>query len=592
MSDFFYKRENISKILELPGIYKFFDKNDKIIYIGKAKNLKKRVSSYFSSKDYGIKTKKLISELKKIEIVIVNSEFEALLLENNLIKNHKPKYNILLKDDKSYPYISISNEEFPRIFTVYKSENYQGKLYGPFSKVKYANDILDLIRSIFPFRSCNYNLSEKNIEKKKFKECLEFYIGNCKAPCTGREKKENYLENIKMVEFLLKGNFNQIKKSLKDKMIKLSDNLEFEKAEILKKKIENIENYQSKSIIVSTSIENLQVYGILSDEKYFFVNFMQIINGSINFSKNIIVEKKLEQENEILESLIFDISSSYDFSCEEKISNIEIISFQEKILTIVPKIGDKKKLILMSLKNSLNAKENFYQKKENDSPKILNKALILLQRDLDLASIPEKIVCFDNSNFSGNEAVASMVFFENGKPNKNLYKKFSIKTVAGIDDFASMREIVKRAFDKKDFFVDLIVIDGGKGQLSSAIESLKELDIYEKVDIISIAKKFEYIYKGEKSEEIILERDSLSLKLIQKIRDEAHRFALRYHISKRSKNFLKSQLEKIKNIGPKSIEILYKNYSSIDEIKSSCKEDLEKILGKRGEIVFNYFLKN
>lgn len=538
-----YLINEISNIPKDPGVYKFLDKENKIIYVGKAKNLKNRISSYFINKEaHGIKTKKLISEINNIEITLVKDNFEALLLENNFIKNHQPKYNILLKDDKSYPYVCISEERFPKIYTTYKNDKIKGKFYGPFLKKKYAEEIIDLIREVYPFRTCNYNLSEKNIENKKFKPCLEYHLKNCNAPCIGLQTEKSYLESTSSAINILKGNFSEVKNNLKSKMKSLSDEMKFEEASFYKRKLDLIDNYQKKSIIINPELGCFNVFGIDYTEDVFFINYMEVKNGAISFSKTFIAEKKIEERNnEVLEKIFFEIITLLSPNSNQNISNIEINFSHKKYKITTPEIGDKKKIVLLAQRNAMNAKQDFLEKKIKNSAKINSSITDLLQKDLSLPHPPDHIVCFDNSNLCGTNPVAAMVCFKNGKPAKKFYRRFNIKTVLGPNDFASMEEVVFRTFEnKKEDLPNLIVVDGGKGQLSSAIKSLKKVNLYPQIPIISIAKGLEEIYKPEENLPICINKKSPSLKLIQKIRDEAHRFAIEFHRKKRSADSLKT----------------------------------------------------
>lgn len=567
-----------------PGIYKYFDEENNLIYVGKAKNIKKRVSSYFQKQHLpDNKTRRLVSQIRRIEYTIVNTEFDAYLLENSLIKNHQPKYNILLKDDKTYPYLYITNERFPRILSTRKFDRTQGTFFGPYTSVKAMNTVLDLLRKLFYLRTCNYNLSEKNIEDKKFKVCLEYHIGNCKGPCEAFYGEDIYNENIRQARQVLKGNVNIVKNYFKDKMQEAAKGLEFERAQLLKNKIDLLEKFQSTSVIVNPDIKDLEVYTIQSDEKLAVINFLKVVNGAILSTKTLEVKKKLdESDQELLQLAIINIRETLEEPAEEIISNIELEFPTEEIKVAVPKIGDKKKLINLSCDNI-----KFYlhkiltQKTEPAEDRIL----LTLQKDLRLTHLPKHIECFDNSNFQGTNPVSAMVVFMDGKAAKKEYRHYNIKTVQGPNDFDSMKEVVTRRYrrllDEEKQLPDLIIIDGGKGQLSAACEALTALGIYGKIPIIGIAKRLEEIYYPEDNDPLYIEKKSESLKLIQRIRNEAHRFGINFHRDKRSKASIDSKLTSLKGIGTKTMEKLLIKYKSIANIKNAPEEELAEMLGDK-----------
>ena len=589
-----YSREDYLKLPDKPGIYKFLDEHATIIYVGKAKNLKKRVSSYFTKANLdNRKTYKLVSEIKLIEFVIVSSEFDALLLENNLIKEHQPRYNILLKDDKSFPSICITNERFPRIYSTRRIDHKKGEYFGPYTSVKAMNGVLDLIRKLHKIRTCKYNLSEENVSRKKYKVCLEYHIGNCLGPCEGRQKEQDYLLDIEEAKKILKGRIGIVGKSYKEKMQLAATEMKYELAQTFKEKLDLLEKFQSRSLIVNQKITNTDVFTMtVANDKSLFINYMTIENGAIVNSETIEVQKKIEEEDlDVFRYSIFALRNKYN-SDNPYILASHAIDDWEGVEIILPKIGDKKKLIELSLKNAL-----FYKKeklsKQSTQPNL--EILLKLQEDLKLSELPVHIECFDNSNIQGTNPVASMVCFKNGKPSKSDYRKFNIKTVIGPDDFASMTEVVGRRYThlKKEnlAYPNLIVIDGGKGQLNAACDALKELDIYGKIPIIGIAKKLEEIYYPEDNIPIHISKKSTSLKLIQRLRDEAHRFAITFHRQKRSKSSISSALDSIKGIGASTRDKLMNEFGSIARLKQSSSKDLEDLIGKSKALLLEEAIK-
>lgn len=579
-----YNKEDYLELPDKPGVYKFFDKNASIIYVGKAKNLKKRVSSYFNkAKLDNRKTFRLVSEIVAIEFVIVASEFDALLLENNLIKEQQPRYNILLKDDKSFPSICISNERFPRIYSTRSIDHRKGTYFGPYTSVKAMNGVLDLIRKLHKIRTCKYALSEENIRRKKFKVCLEYHIGNCLGPCEGLQSEAEYLEDIEEAKKILKGKIGIVGKSYREKMQEASTNLQFELAQSYKEKFDLLEKFQSRSLIVNQKITNTDVFTMTFAEKEtsLFVNYMRIGNGAIVSSETVEVKKKIEEDNsDIFRFTIFDLRKKYQSSNPMILTNHTVESWED-VEIIVPKIGDKKKLVELSFKNALYFKKEKYSKKSTQpNPSVL----LNLQEDLKLTDLPYHIECFDNSNIQGTNPVASMVCFKNGKPSKKDYRKFNIKTVTGPDDFASMKEVVGRRYrhlQKEQLpLPQLIVIDGGKGQLNAACDALRELNLYGQVPIIGIAKRLEEIYFPEDQIPLHISKKSTSLKLIQQLRDEAHRFAITFHRQKRSKVTVNSALDHVAGIGPSTRDKLIREYGSIQRLKQVSEKELEGAIGR------------
>jgi excinuclease ABC subunit C len=578
------QKELLDQLPDKPGIYKFFDSKEQLIYVGKAKDIKKRVSNYFhKTPQLDSKTRRLVSQIHKIEYTIVNTEIDAFLLENSLIKEHQPKYNILLKDDKTYPYIYISKERFPKILSTRKLNRDIGVFYGPYTSVKAMNTIIELIRKLYSLRTCNYILSAKNIEEKKFKICLEYHIGNCKGPCEGLENEEDYNKKIEQAHHILKGNTHLVKNILKAEMVNASESLDYEKAHQFKVKLELLDKFQSSSIIVSPKITDLEVITIISDESLSVVNYLKIINGTITQTKTIEIKKKLVETNgEILSLALLNIREELKSNSTEIISNISFSIPLTDLSISVPQIGDKKKLIDMSLKNII-----FYLQKLKNIQKKPSEIRVLssLQQDLQLKELPDHIECFDNSNLQGTEPVAAMVCFKNGRPSKKDYRHFNIKTVIGANDFDSMHEIVfrryKRCIDESLPIPKLIIIDGGKGQLNAACNALISLDLYGKIPVIGIAKRLEEIFYPGDMNPLYIDKKSESLKLIQIIRNEAHRFAINFHRDKRSKTHLKSEISEIPGIGKSTFNKLLKEFKTISNIRSASEEELSRIIGNK-----------
>lgn len=587
--------KDVLKLPDNPGVYRFFNDEDVLIYVGKAKSLKKRVSSYFN-KQAGVnrKTRRLVSEIQAIEVTLVNSEFDALLLENNLIKQNQPKYNILLKDDKTFPYVCVSNERFPRIYSTRKFIPSEGTYFGPFASVKAMNNVLRLINSLFTLRTCRFDLSEENISKGKFKVCLEYHIGNCKGPCEGLQTEEDYLKDVDQALNILKGNLSIPKQYFKEHMNSAAEKLEFEAAQKFKDKLELVDRFQAKSVVVSPKIADLDVFTIVSDEKWAFVNYLRIKNGTINLSQTSEVKKKLEEsDEEILALMIIDLKDKFQSSAKEVLTNKDFELETDNFKLILPQRGDKKKLIELSLKNALFAKKEKYSSLENVKDKG-NRVLKQLQSDLSLKELPTHIECFDNSNIQGTNPVASMVCFKMGRPSKKDYRHFKIKTVVGPDDFGSMKEVVgrryKRLLNEELPLPKLIVIDGGKGQLNAACDALKELGLYGEIPIIGIAKRLEELYFPEDSFPIHIDKKSESLRLIQKLRDEAHRFAITFHRDQRSKNSFKFELEEVKGLGKATVDKLLQEFRTMSKIEEADEGALSSLIGQaKAKIVMEHF---
>ncbi|WP_162340989.1 excinuclease ABC subunit UvrC [Cyclobacterium salsum] len=570
---------------DLPGVYRYYNKDGKLIYVGKAKSLKKRVGSYFS-KSTGLnqKTRRMVREIHTIEITIVNSEFDALLLENNLIKKSQPRYNVLLKDDKTYPYLLLTDEPFPRIYPTRRVIPSKGTYYGPFASVKAMNNVLDLILSLFTIRTCKLDLAPEKIAASKYKVCLEYHLGNCKGPCEGLQDEKNYLADIEQARNILKGNLGIAKSFFKEHMQAAASALDYETAQRFKEKLDLLEKYQAKSLVINPNADSLDVFAIVSEEKFAFVNYLRIKNGAITLSKTVELKKKLDEtDQELLLTAIVRLRDQFQSDAREVLVNVEFEDSPEGLHLTLPKIGDKRKLIELSLKNAL------YYKKEKallagETKDKKNRVLLQLQQDLSLSELPTHIECFDNSNIQGSNPVASMVCFKDGKPAKKEYRHYHIKTVTGPNDFASMEEVVyrryKRMAQEEMALPQLVVIDGGKGQLSSAVAALKRIDLYGKIPIIGIAKRLEEIYFPGDIYPLYIDKKSESLRLIQRIRDEAHRFAITFHRNLRSKGALNSQLTGIEGIGENTAQKLLKHFKSFKNIQNASLDQLTGVAGK------------
>ena len=591
-------QQKLKVLPDKPGVYQFLDKEGKVIYVGKAKKLNKRVASYFSKNhEYG-KTRILVSKIADIRHIVVETETDALLLENNLIKKYQPRYNVLLKDDKSYPYICVKNEHFPRVFMTRNLVKDGSKYFGPYTSVRMVRVILDMFRQLYRLRTCRYDLSPENIAAAKFKVCLEYHIKNCNAPCVGLQSEEEYEEYIRQISDILKGNIRKVIQNLQISMQKYADNLDFEKAQSLKEKIELLENYHSKSTVVNPAVHNVDVFSIIDDEQYAYVNFMKIVNGSIIQVHTIELKKKLDERIEDLLILaIVDIRQKFNSMAQEVLVPFVPKEQIEGVKFVVPKIGDKKKLLELSEKNvKYYLLEKNKQRANVDPEKHTKRILSRMQKDLRLPELPRHIECFDNSNIQGTNPVAACVVFKNAKPAKKEYRHFHVKTVEGPDDFASMEEIIyrryKRLLDEEKTLPQLIIIDGGKGQLSAALNSLEKLGLRGKISIIGIAKKLEEIYFPGDSIPLYLDKNSETLKIIQHARNEAHRFGITFHRQMRSKNFLHSELEYISGIGKKTIEQLYARFKTFDEIKNAGFDELKNVVGTaKAQIIRDYFKK-
>ncbi|MEM5563618.1 excinuclease ABC subunit UvrC [Psychroserpens sp. AS72] len=578
-----------------PGVYQYFDADEKLIYVGKAKNIKKRVSSYFTKTHENGKTRVLVKKIASIKHIVVETETDALLLENNLIKKYKPRYNVLLKDDKSYPWICIKNERFPRVFTTRRMFKDGSEYFGPYTSMKTVWTLLDLIKGLYSLRTCNYNLSEEKIEAKKYKVCLEYHLGNCKGPCENLQSEAEYNVHIVAIREILKGNFKDSLSQFKTQMKELAQDMHFEEAQRIKEKVEVLENYQAKSTIVNPKISNVDVFSIMSDESYAYVNFLQLSYGSIIRSHTLEIKKKLDETDlQLLELSITEIRQRFNSTSKEVYVPFKV-DLGENIKVTVPILGDKKKILDLSLRNAKYYRmERFKQVKIVDPDRHANRIMAQMKVDLRLGEEPRHIECFDNSNIQGTNPVAACVVFKDGKPSKRDYRHFNIKTVVGPDDFASMEEVVyrryKRLLDEKQPLPQLIIIDGGKGQLSSALKSLDALNLRNKIAIIGIAKRLEELFYPDDPIPLYLDKKSETLKVIQHLRNEAHRFGIEHHRNRRSKQALNTELETIPGIGEQTVVALMKQFKSVKRISEAKKEDLEKVVGlSRAQKIIDYY---
>ncbi len=567
-----------------PGVYQFYDKDSKILYVGKAKNLKKRVTSYFTKTHENGKTRVMVKKIHSLRHIVVPTESDALLLENNLIKKYQPRYNVLLKDDKSYPWICIKKERFPRIFPTRKLIKDGSEYFGPYTSMKTVRTLLDLIKSVYPLRTCNYDLSEEKITAGKYKVCLEYHLGNCKGPCEGLQTEKEYHQQIDDIREIIKGNFKSSLHYFKKEMKALAAEMHFEEAERIKNKIEVLENYQVKSTIVNPKINNVDVFSIISDDAYAYINFLQLSHGSIIRSHTMEIKKKLQEaDKDLLQLAIIELRQRFNSQSRELYLPFTLTLPDDLKLT-VPKLGDKKKILDLSERNAkFYRQERFKQTRITDPDRHVNRIMAQMKKDLRLSEEPRHIECFDNSNIQGSHPVAACVVFRDGKPVKKEYRHYNIKTVEGPDDFASMEEVVfrryRRLLEEEASLPQLIVIDGGKGQLSSALKSLEALNLRGKIAIIGIAKRLEEIYFPEDPIPLYLDKKSESLKIIQQLRNEAHRFGITFHRNKRSKTAFDSVLEGIDGIGDKTAEQVLKKFKSVKRIKEASLEDLSEVVG-------------
>ena len=579
-----------------PGVYRYYDKKGEILYVGKAKNLKNRVLSYFNKSQIGYKTRMMVSKIVRLETTVVNSEYDALLLENNLIKEYQPFYNILLKDDKSYPWICIKKEPFPRIFLTRNVIKDGSEYYGPYAKVKQAKTLIEVIKNIYKLRTCSLNLAPEKIKEGKYKVCLEYHIKNCAGPCEGLESEEEYAQKLNAIRGIIKGEFKVAREYLEAEMYNYAAKLEFENAQQSKEKLQILENYQTHTTIISSNINDVDVFGIISDEAAAYVNYFKIKNGSIIQSYTTEIKKMLDEtDEEILEEALIEIRNKFNSTSTEIFLpfhlNIEI----PHVKLIVPKLGDKKRIVELSEKNAMEYRvEKLKQVQIVDPERHTNRIMAEMKKLLRLPEEPRHIEGFDNSNIQGTNPVSACVVFKDGKPSKADYRIFHVKTVEGPNDFATMEEVIYRRYsrllDEGEPLPQLILIDGGKGQLSSAVKSLKLLGLYGKISIIGIAKRLEEIFFPEDPVPLYLDKKSETLKVLQRVRDESHRFGVKHHRTRRKNSTIKSELEEIPGVGEKTIQQLLSKLKSVKRIKEASLETLEEILGKsKAKAVWEHF---
>jgi len=580
-----------------PGVYQYYDKNDVIIYVGKAKNLKKRVSSYFTKTHDSGKTRVLVKKIVHIKHIVVETETDALLLENNLIKKHQPRYNVLLKDDKTYPWICIKKERFPRVFSTRRLIKDGSEYFGPYTSLKTVYTLLDLIKGLYQLRTCKHDLAPEKVNTGKYKVCLEYHLGNCKGACEGLESEQSYQENINAIREILKGNFKDSLGNFKNQMKYFAEQMEFEAAQRIKDKIEILENYQSKSTIINPKISNVDVFSIVSDDSFAYINFLQISYGSIIRSHTLEIKKKLEETDQhLLELAIVELRERFNSNSKEIYVPFKV-DVGENIKVSLPQLGDKKRILDLSIRNAKYYRlERFKQVKITDPDRHANRIMAQMKTDLRLNQEPRHIECFDNSNIQGTNPVAACVVFKDGKPSKKDYRHFNIKTVIGPDDFASMEEVVfrryKRLLEEEQPLPQLIIIDGGKGQLSSALKSLDLLGLRGKIAIIGIAKRLEELFYPDDPIPLYLDKKSETLKIIQQLRNEAHRFGIEHHRNRRSKGALKTEMESIPGIGEKTIVELMKVFKSNKRIGNAKLYELEAVVGlSRAQKIYHYFHK-
>ncbi|WP_417352367.1 excinuclease ABC subunit UvrC [Flavobacterium alkalisoli] len=587
----------IQTLPDSPGVYQYYDKEGKLLYVGKAKNLKKRVSSYFNKVHEVGKTRVMVKKIVTIKHIVVPTENDALLLENNLIKKHQPRYNVMLRDDKTYPWLCIKNEPFSRIFSTRKMIKDGSEYFGPYTSFKTVHTLLDLIKELYPLRTCNYDLSAANIKSGKFKVCLEYHIGNCKGPCEGYQSLEEYQSNVNAVREILKGNFKESLKDFKKLMHELAADMQFEEAQKIKDKIDVLENYQSRSTVFNPKISNVDVFTIVSDETMAYVNFIQVSHGAIIRSHTMDIKKKLdESDEELLELAVVELRERFGLRSREILLPFEL-DLGDNVKVTVPKLGDKKQILDLSERNArFYRMDQLKQIKIVDPDRHTNRIMAQMKKDLRLPEEPRHIECFDNSNIQGTNPVSACVVFKDGKPSKKDYRHFNIKTVEGPNDFASMEEVVyrryKRLIDENEPLPQLIIIDGGKGQLSSALKSLDALGLRGKITILGIAKRLEEIFYPGDSVPLYLDKKSETLKIIQHLRNEAHRFGINFHRDKRSKGALQTSMESIPGIGEKTMVTLLKEFKSVKRLTAASEEDIAKVVGPSKAKKITEFYKN
>ncbi len=590
----------VKRLPSRPGVYQYFDENGKIIYVGKAKSLKNRVNSYFNKdQQHGAKISLLVRKIADIKVVVVDSEIDALLLENNLIKKHQPRYNVLMKDDKTYPWICLKNEPFPRVFSTRHLIHDGSQYFGPYASGKMMHTVLELIRQLFPLRTCKLNLTPANIKAGKFDVCLEYHIGKCNAPCVGKESEEQYATYIREVKDILKGNIHRVKKNLKTVMMRHAENMEFEKAQAVKEKINLLERYQSKSIVVSSSVKDVDVFSLLSDDNEAYVNYLKVINGAVVQAHSVELKKRLDETDEdLLLHAIIDIRKRFFSTSREIIIPFRVNVTLPDVHFTVPQRGDKKKLLELSERNVKFFRLDLRKKHELIDPERHSKRILeRMMKDLRMKVPPKHIECFDNSNMQGDHAVAACVVFKDARPSKRDYRHFNIKSVSGPDDFASMEEIIYRRYSRlleEDApLPQLIIIDGGKGQLSAAMNSIEKLGLKGAITVIGIAKRLEELYFPGDSVPLYLDKTSETLKIIQQARDEAHRFGITHYRGKHRKSLISTELSEIKGIGPATAKTLLKKFKSVKRIKEAPIDELTALVGPaKAKIISDYFSKS
>lgn len=592
-----YLKKIIASLPDNPGVYKYFDAEGELLYIGKAKSLKKRVSSYFvKTRQENRKTEVLVSKIADIRVVLVDTEMDALLLENSLIKKFQPKYNINLKDDKTYPFLQVVHERFPRIQVTRRPENNGSEFFGPYASGTMMRTILELIKTLYPLRNCNYDLSEKNIASGKFTPCMEFQIGNCKAPCAARQTEKDYMASINDIRHILRGNIGTVVRHLQQLMHQASGELRFEDAESYRKKLEMLETYQSRSTVVSRTLNNVDVFSLVSDEQIAFVNYLKVANGIIIQTQTFELKKKLDESDaELLEMVIGKVRDEFKSTASEIIVPFNLSLDSRGISFVVPKAGDRKKLLDLSLKNAMYYKRDKLNQYEKLDPGLKTERILSqMQKDLRLKTLPKHIECIDNSNIQGAFPVSALVVFKDAKPSKKDYRHYNVQTVEGPNDFDTMREVVKRRYgrmvEQSEPLPDLLIIDGGKGQLSAVTQTLKALNLYGRFPVLGIAKRLEELFFPGDELPLYLDKKSETLRVIQQMRDEAHRFGITHHRNRRQKGTLKSELDHIPGIGPESVALLLASLKSVKQIKSAGLKDLQEILGNhKGKLVWEYF---
>lgn len=587
-------KELVSALPHNPGVYQYYDAEGKLLYVGKAKNLKKRVSSYFNKEHDSARINLMVAKIADLKVIVTETELDALLLENNMIKNLQPRYNVMLRDDKTYPWICIKNEPFPRVFSTRQKIKDGSQYYGPYANGKIMHALLDLIRSTYPLRTCTLHLSDENIRKNKFKICLEYHIGNCLGPCEAKQSTEEYELMISDIRAIIRGNISQVLRELRERMKKLSEELQFERAQSLKEKIDLLENYRSKFTVVSSTVTDVDVFSIVSDDKFAYVNYFKVIDGAIIQSHTLEMKKMIEEADEDLLSIaITELRQRFESESREIIVPLEME--YENLLVTVPQRGDKKQLLELSERNArYYMMDKHRQESVKDPERSTERILETMKKDLRLTELPAHIECFDNSNIQGTNPVSACVVFKNAKPSKKEYRHFNVKTVVGPDDFATMEEVIYRRYsrlvEEKEPLPQLIVIDGGKGQLGAALNSLEKLGLRGKIAIIGIAKRLEEIYYPGDSLPMYIDKRSETLKVIQHMRNEAHRFGITHHRNRRSKGAIKSEILEIEGIGEKTLQELMKKFKSVKRLKEAGTDEIESVIGKaKAQILLTYF---